>query len=70
MKKRRRGDIKMVGGLLKGKRYGREMEDGNLAAIRFVRSLRMVFEGSHNAALLKKLVKISIFGFARCSLAP
>ena len=41
-----------------------------LAAIRFVHSLRIAVEGSHGAALLEKLVKISILGFANRSLAP
>ena len=40
----------------------------NLAAIRFVRSLRIAFEGSHGAALLIKPVKVAILGFANRSL--
>ena len=41
-----------------------------LAAVRFVRSLRITFEGSHGAALLEKPENISILDFAQRSLAP
>ena len=33
-----------------------------------VRSLQIAFKGSHGRALSEKPVKISFFGFARCSL--
>ena len=45
------------------------IKETTLAAVQFVRSLPIAYEGSHGVALLEKLVKISILGFAQRSLA-
>ena len=55
---------KSVARTIEGARPCANRKEKNLAAIQFVRSLRIACEGSHHSALLEKLVKISVIGFA------